>query len=691
MRRKISLYIGGLKADLDDESFILFNYAMEDLTNPTIIKNSFSQSVRLPRTVANNAIFGSFFRLDRMTASSGGNVGADFNPLQKVDFAIYNELDEVIESGYVKLTSVSKDGYDIQMYGGLGSFFYNLSTNADGSKKNLADLTWKGYDNSNFTKTSSVSFSPSSVLEGWNYIRSAVSGVGKWYNFLNYALCYDGFLDGFDYKHAVISEGSYLNFPNSISDEGTVWQMQGSTVITFDNNHHPTELANIVSILLRPVISVKEFFRAISDPSNNGGYEVHLDAGFFVSANDWYQRGWITLNNVAKKLIDGNTYNIKLADLMDGTGTPADYLIGFAKMFGLVFVVDRANKVIDIMTRDAFYSDGTTIDISGRIERGSEQITPYLTESKYYAMRNDVSGAFADSYKEKYDQTYGQQLIDTGYEFETDEKSLLDGIIFRGAAEYVDRGINYYTFLTSTNARLLSVCRTENVSVKMYHGTDSKDFPAPYSYDSAATDYPYDSTYPSCDIIPMAQFCDAEGEPTDGSNCLLILSGFPTIPTIGATGIRHDFYLVSGMGTGYNEGTPCFDLRRTGTALTFLPSFRRWRVQSGVVGQSFEFGVPKEISDPHITTMDDDGFVYPAQWRSYLTDRYDVDSKVVRCKVDLRGLGKGADLLQNIYWFGNCLWAINRIINQSLTTWDSTEVEFVKVKDTDNYSNGQNY
>ena len=35
MRRKISLYIAGQKVDLDDQSFILFNYTMEDLSNPT--------------------------------------------------------------------------------------------------------------------------------------------------------------------------------------------------------------------------------------------------------------------------------------------------------------------------------------------------------------------------------------------------------------------------------------------------------------------------------------------------------------------------------------------------------------------------------------------------------------------------------------------------------------------------------
>ena len=58
MRRKIRLYIGDQLADLDDQSFILFNYQMDDLSNPAVVKNSFSQQITLKGTHANNRIFG---------------------------------------------------------------------------------------------------------------------------------------------------------------------------------------------------------------------------------------------------------------------------------------------------------------------------------------------------------------------------------------------------------------------------------------------------------------------------------------------------------------------------------------------------------------------------------------------------------------------------------------------------------
>ena len=125
MRRKISLYIADRLVDMDDQNLVLFNYTMEDLNNPTIVRNSYSQQVTIPATPANNKIFGDYFRLDRVT-------GGGFNVLVRTPFKIYNEMNEILESGYCKLEAVQSNGvhihsYSISLYGGLGGFFYDLS------------------------------------------------------------------------------------------------------------------------------------------------------------------------------------------------------------------------------------------------------------------------------------------------------------------------------------------------------------------------------------------------------------------------------------------------------------------------------------------------------------------------------------------------------------------------------------
>ena len=67
-------------------------------------------------------------------------------------------------------------------------------------------------------------------------------------------------------------------------------------------------------------------------------------------------------------------------------------------------------------------------------------------------------------------------------------------------------------------------------------------------------------------------------------------------------------------------------------------------------------------------------------------DRLDVDTKVVRVKVDLSGLQVGPDLLRRFVWWDGCLWSINAITNYSLSTYDPAEVELVQVHNINNYN-----
>lgn len=142
MRRKIELYIGGKKADLNDQALVLFNYSLTDIQKPTAAKNAYSKQITLPGTPANDAIFSGSFRVDRTTGPGL------FNPLERTAFVIYDEKGTIIERGYVKLDKVTDKGagraYAVSLFGGLGSFFYGLSYRPDGEKMTLADLKYLG-------------------------------------------------------------------------------------------------------------------------------------------------------------------------------------------------------------------------------------------------------------------------------------------------------------------------------------------------------------------------------------------------------------------------------------------------------------------------------------------------------------------------------------------------------------------
>lgn len=290
MRRKISLYIDGRLADLDEQSFILFNYTMDDLSNPTIVKNSFSQQVSLPGTPGNNAIFGDAFRTDRQVDYNSGNSGAGFNPSRKTDFAIYNELGEIVESGYCKLDSVVRKGvnvtYKCSFYGGLGSFLYSLSYGADGRKLTLADLDYMGNaDPSELDFT----INANAVLDAWARLGGDTSKDEMW-DIINFAPAYNGYPDNFSPDKGVLSlPGAGL--PDTYNGYSS---KSGYGLVNLANKQDEWAVKDLRSYLQRPVLSMRKFIDAVSDPSNNGGYAVDHSYLDLVPSLDL----WLTLPTI---------------------------------------------------------------------------------------------------------------------------------------------------------------------------------------------------------------------------------------------------------------------------------------------------------------------------------------------------------------------------------------------------------
>lgn len=297
MRRRIELYIGNMRVDVGDESFILFNYAMTDLTEPAAVKNSYSRQVTLPGTPQNNRIFGSFFRLDRRTQFSGTYTGVSFDPSRKTPFTIYGEAGEILESGYVKLEQVLQSAGDVQytvtLYGGLGSFFYALTYNEEGDKRTLADLDYLGTANPDTELNFKIN--AAAVQEAWNAERDPDNPT-KW-DVVNFAPAYNGIPDGdFDASKALATPSKTGLAPNITKDgKNYVPSASGYVVVNLSDEHDEWAAKDLRSYLQRPVFSMESFFRAICKPENNGGYEVDLSDLDIDNRTPPYTNVWMTL------------------------------------------------------------------------------------------------------------------------------------------------------------------------------------------------------------------------------------------------------------------------------------------------------------------------------------------------------------------------------------------------------------
>lgn len=301
MRRKISLYIADQLVDLDDQSFILFNYTMDDLSNPTVVKNSFSQQITLKGTPANNRVFGDSFRLDRRVAYGGSEAGVDFNASQKTPFTIYDEMGEILESGYVKLDSIDRRGADIQykvtLYGGLGSFFYALSYDENGNKRTLADLDYLGTSNPDAELDFAIT--KDAVSAAWRRLQEDTTAPAMW-DVINFAPAYNGIPEGNFAPDKGLADPLDISLRDSItqgSDEEAVTYTTQSKYCLVNLAEAQDEWAvkDLRSYLQRPVLSMRAFWNAICEPRNNGGYEVDASVLRDGVAFGQYVNLWMTL------------------------------------------------------------------------------------------------------------------------------------------------------------------------------------------------------------------------------------------------------------------------------------------------------------------------------------------------------------------------------------------------------------
>lgn len=707
MRRKVELFIAGMRVDLSDDSFVLLNYTHDDLTNPTILKNSYSQTITIPETAANNKIFGAVWRFDRSTIAGGG-AGVNFDAAKKTPFLLFVGA-ECIESGYTKLDAITRQGgnvsYKISLYGGLGSFFYSLSYDEDGNKRSLADLDFDVLSDYFDNQVKSFVINRAKVSELWEDMDL---------NMLSFAPCYNGIPADFDATRVVAgpflktdpSESVQVGFPpflfykRSVTEDDVTFSLYDKryTVMTFNNALTEWQIQDLRSYLQRPVIRLMAVILAACDPANNGGYSVNLDPTFFNEENPYWYKTWMTLPLLTDIVTaDGSAIRsgstITQAMLLGGTLSPADYFISFCKMFGLAVIVNNATKTVDIMTRGTFFDKSADIiDIEKRVaEDMAVDILPYPYSTKWYALRQEVQGQWAENYKDTTGKTFGEQRINTGYDFDVTEKSLLDGLAFRGAVEVLERSplFSVIDYTDGDNTTIMPSAIIDGGTYTLYD-IDSTTTDVDITRPGDALLTPLNEDFPYYDVFAKPQLHDADNKPADGSNVLVFFRGRSASEQYKGLHLSDDMAIMDDL----NDVKPCwmFPFILNGENLesascqmvSTIPSFGRYLMNGNTITHSLDFGNPAELAIPG-KTIDEGAALYPRYWRDYIADRFDNDSKVVTCFVDMRSMPQGSQLLRRFVYYGGAIWAVNKIINQPITTDDLTKVELVKVQDIEKY------
>ena len=319
MRQEIQLFIAGTEVEFAQPPEILFSYIRTDYTDPTVLRNSYSKTLTIEGTPNNNRIFNSIYHLDQIVDPN------TFNPARRMNFQLFSNGD-ILEQGYAKLDKVNKNenniSYEITLYGGLGEFLYNLSydqstegsdtSRGGGEDRRLSSLVF--YDETEPNQEFDFDITKETVVEAWEALEKG-TGATKW-QYINFAPAYNGYPKDFDADKVLINtqnstvplkfnnngaSGSSKGFPTTIKQEDSTYRAYNNYAIgELPKEMTEWEMRDLRSYLQRPVLSMKGFINAISNPINNGGYDVDLDPRFFNEDNPYYAKAWFTLPQLKK-------------------------------------------------------------------------------------------------------------------------------------------------------------------------------------------------------------------------------------------------------------------------------------------------------------------------------------------------------------------------------------------------------
>lgn len=356
MRISDGLYIDGNKCDLETSVKVAMTYAATDTESPEAVKNNYSKTVELKGTKNNNKIFADFWKLDRSIIEDGKKLSeVHFDPKQRVPFVFYDN-GTIIENGYISLDGVSMvDGmvkYSVTLYGGLGDFFYSLMYNEEGEEKTLSDMYYGFVDGSGNAMTKEdeknkilITWNKEYIMDSWGYLYSGKDhngyAVNTGTNSMNIKNCivpvptYSGIYDDFDNNKVLVSirdNGSggrpgssssdtdqFRNaladtlFPRTLRDDSnsavTYSTKFGYGLMELPRDFVEWETRDLRSYYQRPAIRTKVILDAITNPENNGGYEVVWDSDINdvnTPLGKYYDKSYILMDRIDFEDTDEN-------------------------------------------------------------------------------------------------------------------------------------------------------------------------------------------------------------------------------------------------------------------------------------------------------------------------------------------------------------------------------------------------
>ena len=341
---------------------------------------------------------------------------------------------------------------------------------------------------------------------------------------------------------------------------------------------------------------------------------------------------------------------VSFKDMVDSDITQGDFLINFSKLFGLVYDTDSINSdnTIKVKTRSSYHRNYKILDWTDKIDYSkSFKQTPLTFNTKYLSLSYEPMDSYYEKkYLKSYDDAYGIQKIDTGYDFNDNTTQLINNQLFKQTVMVKGEGL----LIGGPVAAYFDKSNNERSPI------DAQYSLLFWNQDSSLNNYtPFITVF---DDVPEMHDTSIGG---DVDPCWLDISKFSNFKNV---------------------------------KLHAPSTLRSIKVQQGdsTLTQvfSWDLGYPQSnYAKWNTITYPSSATIYSNYWKSYIADLYDVNTRILKCYVYLTTTEMLKFSFKDFVKIGDTLWHPNKIIDYNPLSKNTVQVELIKVNDINAYTESQ--
>lgn len=328
-----------------------------------------------------------------------------------------------------------------------------------------------------------------------------------------------------------------------------------------------------------------------------------------------------------------------LNELWNNEFNPFDEILNYCKQYRIGVFCDDINKKLIFKPLSTYFSDYKVLDWTDKLDMSKEyHIQPITFENKYLLFNYEkYETELNKQYNEKYGRNYGEYVLTTEYEFNTEEKKLF---------KYSK------TTIPSTDLCLSWTNLYDNLKII-------------YTLPAEITAYNKDDDKKNVNVF----------------GAMLFYKGIEKFDTTSAMRTVHitddtDFQLLN----------QTYFYTQNGQDGRYIKTFKYPVLDIVANGNLCTFAIPNENYTYIPNSYDNTNGIYKNFWEKYLNERYNKQNKIVTCYLRLTPYDIANFQYNNFVKIENQLYMVNKIYDYQIDENQTTKVDLITIQDVNGYT-----